>query len=231
MADNSKHKTARTGWQSERLNPANIPWHKKRMIAEHTARYEFAIPYVVNKHVIDLACGTGYGCGILSSKASSVIGIDNSEEAVAYANNNYQRKNISYKMSDVVKTSLPAKSADVITSFETIEHLADDAAFIKEVYRLLKTNGIFIMSTPNIEFSTGKNPYHVREYYLQECKKLLKDFNSVEVYGQRKVHRPIFKIMKRFPAITAFRPWENVDIRKIKSDKDSDFCYFIFVCR
>ena len=231
MANNPQHKTDTADWQTERLIPSNVPWHKKKMIAEHVARYEFAIPYVVNKQVADLACGTGYGCAILSSHATSVIGIDNSSEAIAYAKQNYSRKNISYKKSDVAETSLPAKSIDVITSFETIEHLNNDIEFIKEVRRLLKPSGIFIMSTPNIEFSTGTNPYHIKEYKLQECKKLLKDFKSVLVFGQRKVIRPVFKIMRNFSAISAFRPWENVNIHTLNSSAETNYCYFIFVCQ
>lgn len=40
---------------------------------------------------------------------------------------------------------------DVITSFETIEHLENPHHFIREIRRVLKPEGIFIMSTPNIQ--------------------------------------------------------------------------------
>lgn len=183
------------------------------------------------KKVIDLACGSGFGCEILSRKAKSVIGVDISSEAIAYAKKQYIHKNIEYVQSDVSKTLIPEKTADVITSFETVEHLQDSQAFIKEVRRLLKPNGTFIMSTPNVDFSVRENPYHVREYTLSECLELLQDFTSIKVYGQRKVIRPVFNIMKSFPAITSFRPWEAVDIHPISSSTDSNYCYFIFVCQ
>lgn len=230
MADHPKHQTNRRGWEAERLVPAQIPWHKKRMIQEHTMRYQFASRFVSNKTVIDLACGTGYGCHILQQAgAVTVTGIDISAEAIDYAKAHYAASNIKYLQSDVTKTNLTPHSADVVTSFETVEHLQNDQQFIREVRRLLKPNGIFIISTPNIEFSTGTNPYHVREYTYTECKALLKDFSSIQSFGQRKVVRSLFNFMKKLPSITAFRPWESVSIYPIKSD--TNYCYFVFVCK
>ncbi len=43
---------------------------------EHTARYVFALPFVKNKRVLDIACGTGYGLGFLKNTAKSVTGVD-----------------------------------------------------------------------------------------------------------------------------------------------------------
>ena len=232
MANHPEHQTDRAHWQAERLVPTAVPWHKKKMIEEHTRRYEFACSFVGGKDVVDLACGTGYGCmTMMKAGAKHVIGMDISAEAVEYANDYYSNPDISYFKRDITKTALPDHVAEVVTSFETIEHLTDDRAFITEVRRILKPNGIFIMSTPNIEFSTGANPYHVREYTLAKCEKLLAEFSSVKAYGQRKVFRPIFNIMKGFPTITSFRPWEQANIVELKSSTDTDYCYFIFVCR
>ena len=229
MAGHPKHQTDSTAWSAERLVPSSVPWHKKRMINEHVRRYEFACTFVKDKKVIDLACGTGYGClMMLQSGAASVFGVDINAEAIRYARKYYHKSGITYLGGDVTRTSLPSKSANVVTSFETIEHLQDDVAFIKEVRRLLKPNGIFIMSTPNREFSTGSNPYHVREYTSSECEDLLKNFSSIKRYGQRKVNRKFFIIMKKFPLYTDFRPWEKVHIEEIT--QDINYCYFIFVC-
>lgn len=231
MASHSQYKTTSIGWQTERLVPQNLPWHKKRLVDEHMIRYRFASSYVKGKTVIDLACGVGFGCEMLSQNAQSVIGVDINSEAIMYAQKHYLDKNIEYVKYDVTKTPFPKHSADVITSFETVEHLVDEKLFIKEVRRLLKPNGTFIISTPNVEFSVGANPYHVREYNLSECLTLLKDFKSVKLYGQRKVNTSLFTIMKKFPAISSFRPWEHVNIHQLKSSADTSYCYFIFVCQ
>jgi 2-polyprenyl-3-methyl-5-hydroxy-6-metoxy-1,4-benzoquinol methylase len=57
---------------------------------------------------------------------------------------------------------------------ETIEHIDDDKGFLREMHRILKKNGIFIVSTPqNAAKSAPLIPYHVREYNLQDFKSLL----------------------------------------------------------
>ncbi len=232
MADHSQHQTSHTDWQAERLIPDAVPWHKKRMIEEHMKRYQFAAPFVRHKRVVDLACGTGYGCATLAqARARSVIGVDINTEAIAYAKKQYDLPAIRYVQADVTATNLPEKSADIITSFETVEHLKNEEKFIQEIRRLLKPNGLLIISTPNVEFSVGNNPFHIREYTFDECLVLLKDFKSVDYFGQRKVIRPLFKLMKLVPPLSAFRPWENVQIEKIPVTADTNYCYFIFICR
>src|SRR6266550_1752916 len=57
----------------------------------HRARYEFALNYIAQLEVVDIACGLGYGCRILKEGgANAVFGIDLSSEAVAYARANHQ---------------------------------------------------------------------------------------------------------------------------------------------
>jgi len=48
----------------------------------HVARYTFAAQFTSDKLVCDVACGTGYGCFLLSRSATFVVGIDISEEAI-----------------------------------------------------------------------------------------------------------------------------------------------------
>jgi 2-polyprenyl-3-methyl-5-hydroxy-6-metoxy-1,4-benzoquinol methylase len=51
--------------------------------AFHRARYEFALNYVHDLAVADIACGLGYGCRILKEGgAKAVLGIDSCREAV-----------------------------------------------------------------------------------------------------------------------------------------------------
>lgn len=45
-----------------------------RISYEHWHRYCYALPYVKNKIVLDIACGEGYGCDLLSRQANKVAG-------------------------------------------------------------------------------------------------------------------------------------------------------------
>ncbi len=49
-------------------------------------------------------------------------------------------------------TELPFKSGslDVVTSFDTIEHVGEPDSLVKEVHRVLRDNGTFVLSTPNL---------------------------------------------------------------------------------
>ncbi len=78
-------------------------------------------------------------------------------------------------------------------SFETIEHIADDRAFVAEAARVVRPGGKIICSTPNRDlFDPGTtladvphNPFHVRGYVREEFGDLLAPFfPAIEWFGQ-----------------------------------------------
>jgi SAM-dependent methyltransferase len=76
------------------------------------------------------------------------------------------------------------ESFDYVISFQVIEHIKQDKEFVKEVSRVLKKGGKFIVSTPNAPMSLTRNPWHVREYRGEELRELLKsEFSEVEMLG------------------------------------------------
>ena len=158
---------------------------------EHLQRYK-SITYIVKgKKVLDAACGEGYGSNILSQYATSVTGIDISNEAVTYAKEHYKRDNLKYICASIENIPLEDHSIDVIVSFETIEHVNADLQekFLQEIKRVLKPDGILIMSSPDkriySELKNFKNHYHIHELYVEEFKLLLKkQFKYVELFSQ-----------------------------------------------
>jgi ubiquinone/menaquinone biosynthesis C-methylase UbiE len=162
-------------------------------LKESLARYEFAKRYIRrNAKVIDIGCGTGYGSAVLGEKYE-VTAIDNSDEAIGFANKHYSKK-AKFLTANATKLPFRDSSFDVACSFETIEHIKEVKKFLKEVVRVLRPSGKFILSTPNrIIHSPGgeiKSCYHVKEYTVEELTRLLdKYFGSVEVKGQTKSKR------------------------------------------
>ncbi len=154
-----------------------LPECAGEMIYEHWHRYLIVRSYVVGKRVLDVASGEGYGSHLLSTSAASVVGADISVDAVAHANSRYTNKNLRYVAANCTQISEPDGSFDVIVSFETIEHMTEHEAFMREVDRLLAPGGVFIISSPNRpEYSekTGyKNEFHVKELDRAELKTLL----------------------------------------------------------
>src|SRR6185312_3603379 len=79
---------------------------------------------------------------------------------------------------------------DVVVSFETLEHIGEQREFIDEVARVLKPDGLFLLSCPNkLEYSDKRhfqNEFHVRELYRDELQSLVSArFPALEWYGQR----------------------------------------------
>jgi len=65
---------------------------------------------------------------------------------------------------DMTKSALPDAAFDCVVAVEVLEHVEDDRAFVKEVHRVLKPGGAFLMTTPNGDFVKNTNPDHKRHY-------------------------------------------------------------------
>ena len=157
----------------------------KFLFQEHAIRYLFASQFTTSKTVLDAACGSGYGSDILSeSGATKVVGIDNSSEAIEYCEKNYKKENLEFKKDNCEKITLDT-TFDVVVSFETIEHLKNQDNFLTEVKRVLKDDGIFIVSTPNTDTYPSDNPFHYKEFTESEFKLFLgKYFSNITIFYQ-----------------------------------------------
>lgn len=155
------------------------------MYAEHLVRYKAAQNIVKGKTVLDVACGSGYGTKLLAKTSKNVIGIDIDKDTIEFAKKNYGAKNIDYLVGDCTDMPLEDASFDAVVTFETIEHIKDYNKFIKEIKRVLKPDGLVIISTPNsLEFTPG-NHFHLHEFKYQELIDILKqDFNNIDSYFQ-----------------------------------------------
>ncbi|MEB4591175.1 glycoside hydrolase family 99-like domain-containing protein [Candidatus Thiothrix sp. Deng01] len=160
---------------------------------EHLHRYLLASKVAAGKTVLDIASGEGYGSAMLAKVALNVTGVDISEEAVAHAQAKYQRANLTYRQGTCAAIPLADASVDVVVSFETIEHHDEHDAMMLEIKRVLRPNGVLVISNPDkLEFTDKPgtvNPHHVKELYRDEFTALLKKyFKHCRVYGQRVVY-------------------------------------------
>ena len=150
----------------------------------HKDRYFFASKYVKDKIVIDTASGTGYGADILYNigKAKKVYGIEINDKTVAYAQYKYGNENIIYNRGNILDLPFDNEMFDVFTSFETVEHVDDEDRQMKEVKRVLKKGGLYILSTPN---NWGLTEFHVKDYDYFSIKELVsKYFKIQKIYNQ-----------------------------------------------
>lgn len=160
--------------------------------ADHIGRYKFALNFFKTEmNILDIACGIGYGSYLIASSSPGVkvLGIDIEQRAIDYANKHYKCDNNKFSIGDASNLNLSNKSFDAVVSFETIEHINQPKLFIENVKRVLKNDGIFIVSSPNqttLPFDKAKYPFHHQHFTSDELSKLLIDsgFEIVDVYSQ-----------------------------------------------
>ena len=178
---------------SERFQGANVIDAGKLSPywGEHAARYVFALPFVENKIVLDIACGTGYGLAFLKRNAKLVTGVDVDIEATRESKGEWDEKT-SALLGDGLSLPFKDESFDVVTSFETLEHLSERGKFLSELKRVLRQDGLLVLSTPNANYTkpaNGKpsNPFHIFEYTPEELRAELGTYFCLEqLLGQQR---------------------------------------------
>ena len=173
----------------ERVVPGKTP---PEIYREHIDRYIFAGGYIKDKDILDVACGAGYGIDhMIKAGARSAIGVDISMESTRYAKDWYDSGNgVCFICADGINLPFVDNVVDIITSFETIEHVEQYDRLLAEFNRVLKVDGLLICSTPNKRiFSPNDekppNTYHVKEFWPDEFEELLRGtFSDVTLYGQ-----------------------------------------------
>lgn len=172
-------------WTGERY----IPSINGDIEIEHLHRYSFALNYVSMKDVLDIASGEGYGSNILAEVAKTVVGVDISNEAVYHAQSKYLKPNLRFCQGDCTRIPLANNSIDVVVSFETIEHHDQHDAMLIEIKRVLRPNGLILISTPDRDYHgaySRDNEFHVKELNKFEFQELLDHhFNYHYLFSQR----------------------------------------------
>lgn len=167
----------------ERFVPEEFRGHL--IAAEHLARYRWAAAAVRDREVLDAASGDGYGALILAQAgARRVVAVDRDPEAVINAR---QRAGDEAEvlLADLGNLPLDDASFDVVTCFEAIEHVIDAQGVLDELRRVLRDDGLLLISTPNREVFTPGNPHHVHEYTPAELEAALRrGFANVRLHRQ-----------------------------------------------
>jgi SAM-dependent methyltransferase len=165
-----------------RNDPASELW------GEHRSRYRFAAQFAADQTVLDVASGAGFGLQMLRQAGGRPVGLDYDGGALAEVRRLEWDAPLVH--GDATRLPLADGSIDLVVSFETLEHVPDAEAMVREIRRVLRPNGRLVLSTPNRAFGPSErhtgNPFHVREFTADELRELLcRSFPNVRLYGQR----------------------------------------------
>lgn len=165
-------------------------WDNKELTAsvQYSMCHDMVKTLIPKQHGIclDLGTATGTTAMMLKENGYDVIASDSDIRALKKC----KEKGLTTLLLDVEKDEFPYsdKSVDLITCIELIEHIKNPYNMLKETHRVLKPHGVFIISTPNINWWYLRLKHlfgiwdihgsdHIRFYtphILQEC---LKDFD------------------------------------------------------
>ncbi|MCZ6783885.1 MAG: class I SAM-dependent methyltransferase, partial [Proteobacteria bacterium] len=123
------------------------------------AAYAFAEGLAADARVLDLGCGTGYGCARLAGVARDVVAVDR-----IAPDPSHRGERLHYVRSDLGGIPLAAERFDLVLSFQVIEHLPDPGPYLDAIARVLRPGGTAVLTTPNLLLSERENPFHVHEY-------------------------------------------------------------------
>jgi len=115
-----------------------------------------------NEKILDVGCGTGFFASKAAKRQANIIGLDMSENMLKVAEKIAKKNNLKIKFIKGNAEKLPFKncSFDKVIAVDLIGHLPNPQKFIKEVGRVIKNGGKFILAWPY-----SKSPYRIKYYF------------------------------------------------------------------
>jgi 2-polyprenyl-3-methyl-5-hydroxy-6-metoxy-1,4-benzoquinol methylase len=191
---------------TEKKTSTNLTYSGERLVqnkrilepqrVENIARFNYFKNIISRGRILDYGCGAGEGTHFLSTFDDyEVIGVDISFEAVKYATDYYDQERLTFICGNILFPCFTDQAFDGIISVEVIEHVHDPHRYLENIQRLLKPEGVFMLTTPNQLISSPTPgslwPDHVREYSVDALREILNQyFSEIKILGE---HIPVYE--------------------------------------
>jgi ubiquinone/menaquinone biosynthesis C-methylase UbiE len=170
-------------------------------------RYFWARSFCQGKDVLELACGTAQGAGLLAAVAKNFVASDGSLPMLDIAKKYYGDR-VSLLHVDATALNLKLSSIDVLILFEALYYLPDADSFFEHAYRVLRPNGVLLIATANKDlYDFNPSPYSYEYLGTIELSQRLSGHGfTVELFGDtpiaevsdfQKALRPIKNLASR----------------------------------
>lgn len=126
----------------------------------HEAAYRAVAPLVGGGLLLEAGCGEGYGADLLRRAGAVVVACDLDPWAVGRAAAAY---GLPVVRANLVALPLATGTLDAVVSLQVVEHLWDQAGFVRECARVLRPGGRLVLSTPDRRTFPPGNLFHARE--------------------------------------------------------------------
>jgi ubiquinone/menaquinone biosynthesis C-methylase UbiE len=145
-------------------------WHVSRRNIWRAVLQHY-LPPVAGRRILDVGCGSGFNLQLLRTWGE-VVGIDQSPAAVESAHR--------YGPADVGSALVlphPDASQDLVTAWDVLEHLPDDAAALREWARVLKPGGYLAISVPAYQWLFSPHDRELAHYRRYSRPELINKLN------------------------------------------------------
>lgn len=155
--------------------------------------------------VLDVGCGAGGMLGPLA-RYGDVTGLDTAPELVEFCRSRgFDRVDVA----SAYELPVPRESADLITLFDTLEHIPDDLRALRECRRAMAPGGLVFISSPAYQFLYANNDrvaHHERRYTASELRRklLASGFAPTKITYFNSLLFPAI-----LPAVLARKLWER----------------------
>lgn len=164
--------------------------------------------------ILDIASACGDSI-VVCSNYGKTFGIDVSWDAIKYC----KQKNIETILrGDAHNLPFKSDSFDIVVALDVFEHLEDDIASMKEIERVLKSEGKLIFNVPAFMFLFSYHDlafHHFRRYKAEELKQKLEQ-------AKFQINYLTYWSFFIFPAIFVMRKLFNFK-NKLHGETHSDF--------
>lgn len=106
------------------------------------------VPCKEKGKILDIGCGSGSYIYTLKKYGWDVYGLDISSKSVNFARSQLKLPNVF--AGTIESKRFPDEFFNVILLKHVIEHLPDPRSSLKEIYRILKKDGLLLIITPNV---------------------------------------------------------------------------------
>ncbi len=121
---------------------------KESRLRAAESQVELVKKYKDGVYLLDIGCGEGFFLFNASKFGYTAKGIELSRDAAAYARREF---GLDVEAKPLEEMQLPENYFDVVTLWQVLEHMPYPLMVLKEVRRILKPEGLLVVSTPNIE--------------------------------------------------------------------------------